>query len=355
MEKDELSKVERAEKEFEQERRVERIPAKAVNNTDAVGQRKRVAAYCRVSTDSEEQLQSYVTQKKTYEDLIKGRDDWEFVDIYADPGISGTSLKHRNDFNRLIADAKAGKIDMIITKSISRFARNVVDCMSIVRMLKDMVPPVAVFFEDMNINTLSMSGELLLVILAAVAQGESEMKSVSVKWGFRKRFEKGIPKISPLYGYNKEGRTLTVNLEESAVVKAIYTMFLDGAPINSICSLLNNEGIPSPKGKAWKYSTVRGILGNEKYCGDVLTQKTICVDMFEHKTIKNTGQLDQYKISDHHPPIISKEAWDEVQMKLGQKTPRVKKVLTWEDITEPVEEDDQLPEGLDGYTRVNLE
>ena len=341
------------ERELGQERHVERIPAKESIHTDSSAAKKRVAAYCRVSTDSEEQLMSYVTQKQAYEDLINGRQDWELVGIYADEGISGTSMKHRDEFNRLVNDAKAGKIDMVITKSISRFARNVVDCVTIVRMLKDLSPPVAVFFEDMNINTLSMSGELLLVILAAVAQGESEMKSVSVKWGFRKRFEKGIPKIAPLYGYYKEGRTLTINEDEAAVVQFIYQMYLDGNSIGHICYVLNNHmRVPSPKGRKWTYSTTRGILQNEKYCGDVITQKTICVDMFEHKTVKNKGQLDQFKIPDHHDAIIEKEAWELVQNLLGEKS--YSRELKWEDWLEAKDVSDQPAEGLTGFSVVKV-
>jgi len=347
----EYSKSERAEREFEENRRVERIPAKEPTGEEASGKKRKVAAYCRVSTDSEEQMKSYVTQKKAYEDLIKGREDWIYVDIYADPGISGTSLKHREDFNRMLSDAKAGKIDMIITKSISRFARNVVDCVTIVRKLKDMNPPVAVFFEDMNINTLSMSGELLLVILAAVAQGESEMKSISVKWGFRKRFEKGIPKIGPLYGYDKDGRNLTINEPEAAVVRVMFSMLLDGQPVSHICNVLNQQEIPSPKGKKWTYSTVRSILSNEKYCGDVVTQKTICIDMFEHKTVKNTGQLDQFKIPDHHEPIVSKDAWEEAQQLLAN---RERHQPRWEDWLEQEREDDQPGTGLKGFSVIKV-
>ena len=332
------------EQEYAQRKPVEKIPA-SKGADESKRKVIRVAAYCRVSTDSDEQLTSYITQKTAYEDLINGRKDWELVGIYADEGISGTSLKHRDDFNRLIADAKAGLIDMVITKSISRFARNVVDCVTTVRMLKDLVPPVAVFFEDMNINTLSMNGELLLVILAAVAQGESEMKSVSVKWGFRKRFEKGIPKIGPLYGYNKDGRKLTINEEEATVVRAIYYMFLDGYSINKICDVLNNQmHIPSPKGKAWGYPSVKSILQNEKHCGDVITQKTICIDMFEHKTIRNTGQLDQYKIPDHHEGIVSKEVWETVQEKL--KTKKKRTPLRWEDHIVSGSEEQQSLEGF---------
>lgn len=339
------------EQELGRERYVERIPAKEGMIAGSSSEKKRVAAYCRVSTDSEEQLMSYVTQKQAYEDLINGRQDWELVGIYADEGISGTSMKHRDEFNRLIEDAKAGKIDMVITKSISRFARNVVDCVTIVRMLKDLSPPVAVLFEDMNIDTLSMSGELLLVILAAVAQGESEMKSVSVKWGFRKRFEKGIPKIAPLYGYYKEGRNLIVNEDEAAVVQFIYQMYLDGNSIGHICNVLNNHmQVLSPKGRKWTYSTARGILQNEKYCGDVITQKTICVDMFEHKTVKNKGQLDQFKIPDHHEAIIEKEVWELVQKLLDEKI--FSGDLKWEDWLETEDALDQPAEGLTGFSVV---
>lgn len=184
-------------------------------------------------------------------------------------------------------------------------------------MLKSLTPPVAIYFEDVGINTVTQTGELLLVVLAAIAQGESETKSASVKWGFQKRFEAGLPKISPLYGFFKDGRELIVNEEQAAVVRLIYQMFLDKYPISHICMVLNSQSIPSPKGVDWTYSTVKNILSNEKYCGDVVMQKTITVDLFSHKSIKNDGRVGMYKVKDHHPAIIEKENWFAVQNRLS--------------------------------------
>lgn len=299
----------------------------------------RVAPYCRVSTSSEDQRASYETQIQAYKDLVAKHEDWVLVDIYADEGISGTSLRHRKNFLRMIEDCKAGKIDMIITKNISRFARNVVDCVLTARSLKSLTPPVAVFFEDVGINTLTQTGELLLVILAAIAQGESETKSASVKWGFQKRFEAGLPKISPLYGFYKTGRDLTINRTEAAVVKTIYQMFINGRSILDICEILNAQKIPSPKDKDWCYSTVRNILTNEKYCGDVIMQKSICIDLFSHKSIKNDGRAAMYRLKGHHEAIINKQDWLAVQERLASASPEK---YDWDALAEECDEDGNL-------------
>ncbi len=299
----------------------------------------RVAPYCRVSTSSEDQRASYETQIQAYKELVAKHDDWVLVDIYADEGISGTSLRNRKNFLRMIEDCKAGKIDMIITKNISRFARNVVDCVLTARSLKSLTPPVAVFFEDVGINTLTQTGELLLVVLAAIAQGESEAKSASVKWGFQKRFEAGLPKISPLYGFCKSGRHLTINRTEAEIVKFIYQMFIDGNSIPEICGILNSQNIPSPKEKDWRYSTVRNILTNEKYCGDVIMQKSICIDLFSHKSIRNDGRAAMYRLKGHHEAIISKQDWLMVQEQLASASPES---YDWDTLAEECNEDGNL-------------
>lgn len=303
---------------YENRIKVEYIPPKTQHD-DTKNDEKilRVAPYCRVSTDTESQMASYETQIQAYKEYICKHPDWVLVDIYADPGISGTSLKNREDFIRMIEDCKAGKIDMIITKNISRFARNVVDCVVTARMLKALTPPVAIYFEDVGINTVTQTGELLLIVLAAIAQGESEMKSASVKWGFQKRFDAGLPKISPLYGYVKDGRDLHINEEEAVVVRLIYQMFLDKYSISHICMVLNTQSIPSPKRTGWTYTTRKNILSNEKYCGDVFMQKTVTVDLFTHKSIKNDGRAGMYKIYDHHPAIIERHIWSVVQERLS--------------------------------------
>lgn len=302
---------------FERRITVEYIPPKCKEEENNGGTViVRVAPYCRVSTDTENQRASYETQIQAYKEYVNNHPDWVLVDIYADEGISGTSLRYRSDFLRMIEDCKAGKIDMIITKNISRFARNVVDCVVTARMLKSLTPPVAIYFEDVGINTVTQTGELLLVVLAAIAQGESETKSASVKWGFQKRFEAGIPKISPLYGYIKDGRDLSIRDDQAAVVRLIYQMFIDLYPISHICRVLNIQHVPSPKGREWTYSTVKNILSNEKYCGDVVMQKTVTIDLFSHKSVKNDGRAAMYKVRDHHPSIIEKDDWLAVQDRL---------------------------------------
>lgn len=237
----------------------------------------RVAPYCRVSTMSEAQEDSYETQMQYYADYANRRADWDLVDIYADQGISATSMRRRVDFLRMIEDCKQGKIDLIITKSISRFARNIVDCVSVCRMLKHLNPPVGVLFETENLNTLSDNSELILSFLAALAQGESEAKSTAVKWGIRKRFAQRTPKLGKTYGFDYNDRNLTPN-EQAAVVKQMYQWAVEGATVSEVVGRLNLMKIPSPFGKErWSYTTAKYILTNEKHVGDVLIQKTMVV------------------------------------------------------------------------------
>ena len=341
------------------QRRVEKIQLEGARSGLDDGQKDehrilRVAPYCRVSTDTKEQKSSYETQIRAYRKYISERPDWVLVDIYADKGISGTSLKKRDRFNEMIQDCKDGKIDMIITKNISRFARNVVDCVATARMLKSLDPPVAVYFEDVGINTVTQTGELLLIVLAAIAQGESEIKSTSVKWGFQKRFEEGIPKISPLYGFHKNGRQLTVKEEEAAVVRLIYQMYAaDTFAIGQIKNVLDLNGVPAPRGGRWSVSTIQGILANEKYCGDVIMQKTVTVDMYTHKTIKNDGvRAAMYKVTDYHPAIVTRELWEAAQhrLKTHAKVHRGDP-NSWEYWIVPTEGNE---EGLPGFSPLRL-
>lgn len=293
--------------------RVERIPAaKSEEAEDVQAKVIYIAPYVRVSTDGSEQLASYELQYQYYKEYVSSHPEWQLVDIYADEGISGTSVKKRAEFLRMLEDCKAGKIDMIITKNISRFARNVVDCVETVRMLKNLPKPVAVYFEDMNINTLTQTGELLMIVMAAVAQGESETKSESVKWGFRKRFAKGLPKMADLYGYDRDKRDLTINETEANVVRLMYHLADDEMSIPMICDILNASGVSSPKGGHWTYSTVRNILSNEKYCGDVVMQKTVTIDVFSHRSVRNDERLDKFYLPDHHEAIVSRELWQRV-------------------------------------------
>ena len=285
--------------------------------------KRRVAAYARVSTDEEEQLSSYEAQVDYYTRYINGNPEWEFVGIYADEGISGTTTKKRDGFNRMVADALDGKIDLILTKSISRFARNTVDTLTTVRKLKE--NGVEIFFEKEGIYTMDGKGELLITIMSSVSQEESRSISENVTWGKRKSMEDG--KVCLAYkrflGYEKGDDGLPRIVEEEAkAVRLIYRLFLEGQTYRNIARHLTGRGIPTPGGKReWSVSTVASILGNEKYKGDALLQKTYTVD-FLNKTMKrNEGELPQYYIENSHPAIISPETFDLVQGEIRRRQP----------------------------------
>ena len=295
---------------------VQVIPA--LSERDGYEKRKlRVCAYCRVSTDMDTQALSYELQVQNYTEYITSNDEWEFAGIYADRGISGTSLKHRDEFNRMIADCRAGKIDLIITKAVTRFARNVLDCISTIRMLKQLDPPVGVFFETERINTLDTTSETYLGLISLFAQGESESKSESLKWSYIRRWRRGtgIYPTWSLIGYDtdEDGKWVIIE-EEAELVKIIYDTYLTGHSSPQIAEILTRSGIPTSTNKqVWSSGAVLGILRNEKYCGDVLCQKTISMDIFTHKAVKNTGQKPQYFIEGHHEAIIDKDDWLKVQ------------------------------------------
>lgn len=294
--------------------------------TDREGYEKpklRVCAYCRVSTDMDTQALSYELQVQNYTDYIRGNDEWQFAGIYADRGISGTSLKHRDEFNRMIEDCKAGKIDLIITKAVTRFARNVLDCISTIRMLKQLEHPVAVYFETERINTLDTTSETYLGLISLFAQGESESKSESLKWSYIRRWKRGtgIYPAWSLLGYEmgEDGKWQIVEAE-AELVRIIYDMYLNGYSSPQIAEILTRSGVPTATNQTvWSSGGVLGILRNEKYCGNVLCQKTMTVDVFSHKAIKNTGQKTQYFIEGHHEPIILKSDWDRVQQMIDEK------------------------------------
>ena len=208
---------------------------------------------------------------------------------------------------------------LIVTKSVSRFARNVVDCIKYARDLRALSPPVGIYFETENINTLSQNGELLLTVLAAFAQDESVNKSISVAWGIRQRFAKGIPKLVKPYGYQNVDGKLVVDEEEAGVVIRIFAFYLGGKTPYEIAKILTHEGIPTPTGKkpCWTISSVTYILGNDRYCGDVIMQKSLCVDLFAHKRVRNLGQVERYRMRDVHPPLISKEEWREAKNRIS--------------------------------------
>ncbi len=280
--------------------------------------RKKVAGYARVSTDLEEQLTSYEAQVDYYTKYIKSNPDWHFVKVYTDEGISATSTKRRDGFNRMIADALNGKIDMIITKSVSRFARNTVDTLTTVRQLKE--KGIEVYFEKENIYTLDSKGELLITIMSSLAQEESRSISENVTWGQRKRFADG--KISLPYsrflGYDRgEDGLPQINEDEAVTVKMIYRLFLEGKTPHGIAKILTAEGIPTPGGKEqWHPGTIYSILRNEKYKGDALLQKNYTVDFLTKKQKINEGEVPQYYVQNSHPAIIQAEVFEMVEQEL---------------------------------------
>ena len=271
----------------------------------------RVAAYCRVSTDSEDQLHSYRSQVQYYTDLIEKNKEWVMTEIYADEAITGTQITKREGFQRMISDCMDGKIDMVITKSISRFARNTLDTLKYVRMLKE--NNVAIFFEDENINTLTMDGELLLVVLSSVAQQEVENISDNVKKGLKMKMKRGeLVGFQGCigYDYDPETKSISVNPDEVEIVKYIFTRYVQGAGSFVISRELNELGYKTKLGNDWTQSTVIGVIKNEKYKGDILLGKTFTVDPISKRRLENLGEEDQFYIKNHHEPIISEEMFD---------------------------------------------
>lgn len=284
--------------------------------------RRRVAGYARVSTDHEDQQTSYEAQVDYYTTYIQGREDWEFAGLYSDEGISATNTKHRAGFNQMIADALAGKIDLIITKSVSRFARNTVDSLSTIRKLKE--HNIECYFEKENIWTFDSKGELLLTIMSSLAQEESRSISENVTWGQRKRMADG--KVSFAYsrfmGLDKDKETgkIVVNPEQAEVVKLIFRLFLEGLTPHAIAVELTSRGIKTPGGKdVWNQQTVRRMLSNEKYKGDALLQKEFTVDFLQKKMKKNEGEVPQYYVEGNHEAIISPAVFDMVQAELAKR------------------------------------
>ena len=283
--------------------------------------KRRVAGYARVSTDSEEQRTSYTAQVEYYTNYIKSRSDWEFVNVYTDEGISATNTRHRDGFNTMIDDALAGKIDLIVTKSVSRFARNTVDSLTTVRKLKE--KGIEVYFEKENIYTLDAKGELLITIMSSLAQEESRSISENVTWGQRKRMADG--KVTMPYGrflgYRKgEDGLPEIVPEEAEVVKLIYKSFMEGLSYYKIAQLLMKRNIPAPSGgEKWHRRTVESILTNEKYKGSALLQKKFTMDFLTKKQKVNEGEVPQYFIEDSHPPIIDPQEFELVQAEIARR------------------------------------
>lgn len=304
---------------------VEVIKARSSSSNSVRGkmiQQLRVAAYCRVSTDSEDQLNSYNSQKAYYTDLIQKNGKWIFAGIYADEAITGTQVTKREDFQRMINDCMNGEIDMLITKSISRFARNTLDTLKYVRMLKE--KNIAVYFEDEKINTLTMDGELLLVVLSSVAQQEVENISANVKKGLKMKMKRGelVGFQGCLgYDYHPEDKSITVNEEEAEIVRYIFNRYIEGAGGSVIGQELENLGYLTKYGNStWVPTTVLGIIKNEKYKGDILLGKTFTVDPISKRRLENMGEEDQFYIRNHHEPIISEEVFDKAQEILNRRS-----------------------------------
>ena len=301
------------------------IPAKPQKGNAAAKteiKKLRVAAYCRVSTDNEEQASSYESQIQHYTEYINSKPEWVMVKIYADEGISATSTKGREQFNAMIEDCKKGLIDMILTKSISRFARNTVDCLNYIRLLKGMNIPV--YFEKESINTLDTRGEVLLTIMASLAQQESESLSKNTKMGIHYRFQQGKVMVNAhcFLGYDKdEDGHLVINPEQAEIVKRIFREYLEGKSCKKIAQGLQRDGILTSRGKAkWHDTSIRKILENEKYMGDALLQKTCTVDFLNKKRVKNTGMQPQYYVEDDHEAIIPKEIFLMVQEEMARRS-----------------------------------
>ena len=291
---------------------------------------RKVAGYARVSTDSQEQLTSYEAQVDYYTRYIRSRPDWQFVNVYTDEGISATNTKRREGFNRMVQDALDGKIDLIVTKSVSRFARNTVDSLTTVRKLKDAGGEV--YFEKENIWTLDSKGELLITIMSSLAQEESRSISENVTWGQRKRFADG--KVSIPYGhflgYRKGADGLPeVVPEEAEIVRSIYRMYMEGKSSNAIATYLTKQNIPSPAGKpSWQRCTVESILRNEKYKGAALLQKKFTVDFLQKKMKVNEGEVPQYYVEHSHEAIIAPAEWERVQAELARRKSSTKRTIS---------------------------
>jgi len=311
------------------ERTVRHIPAsrpKAAGAEKRLHGRQRVAAYCRVSTDSEEQINSYTAQKAYYTQKIEESQDWELAGIFADEGITGTSMKKRKEFNRMITACKRGGIDLILTKSLSRFARNTVDCLETVRILKS--KGIGVIFEKENINTLTESSEFLITLFSGFAQAESESLSSNIQLGIRMAMKEGKVNFHyrSMLGYRRgaDGKPEIVP-EEAEVVRRIYRRYLEGCSEGQIQKELTLDGIATAKGvKAWSHQVVHSILTNEKYAGDALLQKTFTTDCISKTVKKNTGELPQYYIKDNHPAIIPRDIYQRVQEEMARRTSKRK-------------------------------
>ena len=298
------------------------IPAKAETPQEQEKKRNlRVAAYCRVSTDSEEQLTSYQNQLSYYTEKIMKEPNWTMAGVFADEGITGTSANKRKEFLRMIRQCRQGKIDMILAKSVSRFARNTVDTLNYTRELRSLGIPV--IFEEQNINSIHPESEFLITLHGAFAQAESESTSSRVRWGKRQSMKEGrvTMQYQKMLGYERgpDGKPQIVP-EQAEIVRFIYQRYLAGDPLRSIKEQLEAQDCLTAAGKSkWVISNIKSILTNEKYCGDALLQKTFIKDCISKQVIPNTGQLPKYLIRDHHEAIVSREMFDAVQLEMARR------------------------------------
>ena len=315
-------------------RKVTIIPAnpKRAEPGKPVNQKLRVAAYCRVSTDSEEQINSYKNQLAFYTEKINNKGEWKFAGVYADEGITGTSMKHREDFKRMLRACREGRIDLILCKSVSRFGRNSVDVLRTIRALRER--GIGVVFEKEGVDTRTMNSELILAFHSAFSQSESESIRENVSRGLRMAYEQGTIAIGPnLYGFRKsQDGGVEIDEEQAAVVRQIAQWFLDGDSLHTIVDKLAQRHIPSPKGKEiWSTPTIRSILSNEKYKGDVLLQKTYKPSLFSDRAVRNDGALKKYYIEGVLPRILEPDTFDRIQEELakrGAKRPTSEKAKT---------------------------
>ena len=283
--------------------------------------RKRVAAYARVSMEKDAMLHSLAAQVSYYSERIQRNPEWEYVGVFADYGLTGTK-ETRPEFQRMLQECREGKIDLILVKSISRFARNTLTLLNTVRELKGL--GIGVYFEEQKLDSLSGDGEFMLTILASFAQEESRSVSENCKWRIRKKFEQGIPTGFGMYGYEVRNGSFVIKPEEAAVVRRIFQMYLDGMGSVRIMKLLMAEGVPAPMGGLWNDSVIMDMLRNEKYAGDLLLQKFYTNNHIEKKQLRNRGELPQYYVGDDHEPIIDRKTFDAVQREIALRTARRK-------------------------------
>ena len=296
-------------------------PKPEFQQTTTVTKQLRVAAYCRVSTKEEEQTSSYEAQCEYYTDKIMSNKEWTMAGIFADEGITGTSTKKRTEFLRMIRQCKQKKIDLILTKSIQRFARNTLDCINYTRILRQL--GIGVLFEKENINSLPPDSEFMITMYGAMAQSESESISGNIRRGRQMHANVGTLKVPchRLYGYKKdENEKFYIIPEQAEVVREIYERYKNGASLRNLKDWLEENQIKTVLGESkWTTTSIKGILTNEKYCGDVLLQKTFCTDVISKKIVKNIGQMTQYYMPDHHEGIVSKEQYQAVQAEMARR------------------------------------